>query len=79
MREGAATAVVAANSVPELLTIRTLSVRAFDCKGTMLDAEVVAGDRLTGSIDQMLDNKDVEYLPVHNADRGCFHATVLRA
>ena len=79
VRDGAETAVIEKDTVPELMRIRTLSVRAFDGKGAMADAAVVDGEKLTDLIQRMFDNEEVEYLHVHNADRGCFDATIIRA
>ena len=79
VREGAETARLAKNEVPEMLRIRTLSVRAFDEKAMMLDAAVVDGENLTGLIHRLFDNDSVVYLHVHNAGRGCYNAAIHRA
>jgi hypothetical protein len=79
VREGAETAKPAKNEVPELLKIRTLSVRAFDEEGMMLDADVVDGENLADLIHRLFHNRSVEYLHVHNAGRGCYAAAINRA
>ena len=79
VREGAETAKLAKNEVPELLKIRTLSVRAFDKNGMMLDADVVDGENFVDLIHRLFDNGSVEYLHVHNAGRGCYDAAIYRA
>lgn len=79
VREGAETAAFARNEVPEMLSIRTLSVRPFDDKGMMLDAAVVEGENLADPIHRLFDNDSVEYLHVHNAGRGCYNAAIHRA
>src|SRR5512143_3699311 len=48
IREGAERAFDASNEIPEVLRIRTLSVRAFDRAGDMLDADLVEGPELEG-------------------------------
>ena len=79
VRDGAETAVIKKNTVPELLRIRTLSVRAFDSEGAMVDAEVIDGENLNDLIDRMFENDSIGYLQVHNAGRGCFDANIVRA
>ena len=79
IREGAETAKLAKNEVPEMLKLRTLSVRAFEGNGMMLDAAVVDGENLEGLIQRLFDNANVEYLHVHNAGRGCYNAAIYRA
>jgi hypothetical protein len=78
VRDGAETAVVEKNVVPEVLRIRMLSVRSFDSKGNMLDAEVIQGDNLPEVAKKMLANDEAAYLHAHNAGRGCFAATIVR-
>jgi hypothetical protein len=78
VHEGASPAIVDKNQVPELLRIRLLSVRAFDAKGMMIDADVVDGHELEPMIEHMLSIKSVSFLHLHNAKRGCFIARVDR-
>ena len=65
--------------IPEALRTRTLSVRAFDADGMMMDADIVDGNRLGPLIEQFFQNQSIAYLHVHNAKRGCFAARVERA
>jgi hypothetical protein len=78
VREGAETAAVFVNSIPEQLAIRLLSVRAFDAAGMMLDADVIDGSGLATAIDGFFSDPRVAYLHVHNAKPGCFAARVDR-
>ncbi len=57
---------------------RLFSVRAYDGKHRMVEAEVASGAQLCGQIEQFLAKADVEYLHIHFARRGCFIAKVLR-
>ena len=66
-------------SLPEQLTCRTLSVRAFDADEMMLDAAIIEGASLAETIDALLGNTEVHHLHVHNASRGCFAARVDRS
>jgi hypothetical protein len=79
VRENAIAARVAPGVVPEVLRRRLLSVRAFDQRGMMLDADVVDGREVDGVFTSMLANPAVRFLHVHNAKPGCFAARVDRA
>lgn len=79
VREGAMQANPGVNEVPESIERRLLSVRSFDDKGAMLDAEVVEGAMLTPSIERLFEDGSASYLHIHNAGRGCFAARVDRA
>jgi hypothetical protein len=65
--------------LPEQLTCRTLSVRAFDADEKMVDAAIIQGDTLAETLDGLLANGEVHHIHVHNASRGCFAARVDRA
>lgn len=67
------------NEVPEVLASRTLSVRAFDEAGQMLDAAVVKGREAGPAFERLLAVPGAAYLHVHNAGRGCYAARVERA
>jgi Protein of unknown function (DUF1203) len=67
------------NEVPEVLASRTLSVRAFDDAGQMVDAAVVNGREAGPAFERLLAVPGAAYLHVHNAGRGCYAARVERA
>jgi len=67
------------NVVPEVLRSRLISVRAFDDRHYMVNAEVADGSCLSESIQANLENTKVAYLHLHNAKPGCFAAWVTRA
>jgi hypothetical protein len=79
VREYAEDARVAVGVVPEVLRRRLLSLRAFDGRGMLLDADVVDGREVEGLIERMFGVRGVEYVHVHNAKPGCFAARVDRA
>lgn len=79
IREGADTARPAANEVPVVLRVRTLSVRGFDDQGLMRNADVTDGRDLEAVIDRLFADEQVSYLHVHNAGRGCYAARIDRA
>jgi hypothetical protein len=68
-----------AGTVPEVLASRLISVRAFDNKHYLVDADVVDGSCLSETIPAMLKDSKVAYLHLHNAKPGCFAAQVTRA
>lgn len=78
VQEGASTARVNANEVPDVLRVRLLSVRAFDSDGMIIDADVIDGNDAAQTFQRMLTNANAEYLHVHNAKRGCYAARVER-
>ena len=64
--------------LPEQLTRRQLSVRAFDGDAMMIDAAVIDGTELEHSIGAFFDDPETKLLHVHNASRGCWAVTVER-
>jgi len=79
VEDGAEEAHPGVNEVPEVLASRTLSVRAFDEVGQMLDAAVVNGREAGPTFERLLGVPGSAYLHVHNAGRGCYAARVERA
>jgi hypothetical protein len=78
VRDGAETPAVYEDAIPEQLARRLLSVRSFDAKGMMLDADVIEGSALEPLIGRMFEAADAAFLHVHNAKPGCFAARVDR-
>lgn len=79
VRENAEQAFPEIGMVPAFFETRLVSIRAFDDKHYMVDADVVDGSRLRESIPEILQDTRVAYLHLHNAKRGCFAARVTRA
>jgi Protein of unknown function (DUF1203) len=79
VEDGAEEWVPAVDEVPEVLARRTLSVRAFDQAGQMLDGVVVSGREAGPAFERLLALPRSAYLHVHNAGRGCYAARVERA
>ena len=65
--------------VPEVLASRLLSVRAFDTKHMMIDADVCEGTQAAEMFERFLANHRISYLQVHNARHGCYAARVERS
>ena len=79
VREGAEETFDQVDEVPESMRIRLLSLRAFDAKGMMLDADVIEGREVETVIARMFADPNVAYIHVHNAKRGCYAARIDRA
>lgn len=77
--EGARAAYDRIDEVPEALRVRTLSVRAFDARDAMIDAELVAGAELAELVERLFMSPFVAYLHAHYAKRGCYAARIDRA
>ena len=79
VRESATSGAELVDEVPDYLSRRLLSVRAYDKDGMMLDADVVEGKELPRMIGKMFENDGVDYLHAHFAKRGCYAARIDRA
>jgi Protein of unknown function (DUF1203) len=79
VREGATRAFDEVDTIPEVLRERLLSLRAYDAKGMMVDADVVDGGDVEDLIKRLLDNAEVSYVHAHNAKRGCYAGRIERA
>jgi hypothetical protein len=66
-------------TLPPVFTGRILSVRAYDADDHMIEADLTEGAGADALFRAMLGRKDVAYLHVHNAKRGCYAARVDRA
>ncbi len=78
VRRGQVTAARIANELPAYLTLRPLSVRAYDAADEMVDADVVEGSEAAPVVERYLARADVAYLHVHFARRGCYACRVDR-
>lgn len=76
--EGAQQAFNEIDKVPEVLRTRTLSLRAYDAQGMMLDADLIDGRDVETLIERLFDNPASHYLHAHNAKRGCFACRIDR-
>ena len=79
VRRGRSEAARIVNRLPTYLTLRPLSIRAYDAADEMVDAEVVDGPDAAPLIERYLARTDVAYLHIHFARRGCFACRVDRA
>ena len=79
IRRSATRTFEAINVIPEQQRRRLLSVRAYDERHYIVDAEVVPGTELETLIDRFFADPRVAYLHAHNARRGCYACRVDRA
>lgn len=66
-------------TLPDQLTGRQLSVRAFDCDAMMIDAAVIAGTELDGVLRRFFNDPDTTAVHIHNATRGCWATSASRS
>ncbi|MEL7059725.1 MAG: DUF1203 domain-containing protein [Acidobacteriota bacterium] len=78
VREEAQQAQPAPGELPEVLTRRLLSVRAFDRHQMMITADVVKGREAATAIETLFEEPRVDQLHLHYAKPGCFAARVTR-
>jgi hypothetical protein len=64
------------DGLPDQLTRRLLSVRAYDERHMLTDADVIEGSGLADAAERLL--QGASYLHVHNARPGCFAARIER-
>jgi hypothetical protein len=69
----------AVDVVPEQLRRRTLAVRAFDADAMMVGVELIEGEKLESTIEQLFADPRAAYLHVHFAAPGCYAARIERA
>jgi hypothetical protein len=79
VRKAAKPACIAADAVPDYVRTRLISVRAYDEGHLMTDALVCDGDDTASAIQNMFTRDDIAYIHLHNAKRGCFSCTAIRA
>ena|SRR5947209_508376 len=79
VRDQAKEAHFAAGEIPEVVSSRTMSVRAYDKRSMMLDGTVVRGSEIKAHIEKLFADRKIEYLHLHNAGAGCYSCKVERA
>ena len=79
VRETATPVELAPGEIPDVAASRVMSVRAYNDKGTMVNASVTRGPELKSQIEKFLADSRVNYLHLHNAGAGCYSCRVERA
>jgi hypothetical protein len=78
VREAAKEIELAQGEIPEVVTSRVMSVRAYSDKGMMVNAAVTPGKELKSQIEKFFDDAKISYLHLHNAGAGCYSCRVER-
>lgn len=78
VHEGATERYDRINTIPDVMRIRPLSLRAYDANHMMLGAELVNGEGIETVIERFLADRRVAYVHAHNATRGCYSGRVDR-
>lgn len=56
-----------------------MSLRAFDARGMMVDADIAEGEAVEPLVERLLAQPGVAYVHAHYARRGCYAALIQRA
>lgn len=76
--EGAETPYDRVNEIPEVMRIRPMSLRAFDARDLMVDADLCDGRETERLIERFFADPSVAYIHAHYAKRGCYAARIER-
>ncbi|HET7649079.1 MAG TPA: DUF1203 domain-containing protein [Gammaproteobacteria bacterium] len=79
IRRGVSRPALAPGQLPEYVTRRVISVRAYDSAHMMVDAAVCEGAAVGKEIERQFAGERVAYIHLHNAPQGCFSCQVNRA
>ena len=79
VREKAKEADLSVGEVPEVVSTRTMSVRAYGKNSMMIDGTVVPGSEIKAHIKKLFADPKIVYLHLHNAGAGCYSCKVERA
>jgi hypothetical protein len=79
VRRGAQQQILPVGKVPEYVSLRLMSVRAYDRTHMMVAANVCEGAAVAEEIERLFSDSEVLYIHLHNAKRGCFSCLVQRA
>lgn len=79
VRENAKESRLAPGEIPEVVTSRTMSVRAYDKNSMMIDGALVPGSEIKEHIETLFADPRIAYLHLHNAGAGCYSCKVERA
>ena len=78
VREGAVQAVLSPGTVPDYVTRRLISIRAYDADAMMIAAEVREGIEVGSALQTIFDDGSVAYVHLHNAKPGCYSCLATR-
>jgi Protein of unknown function (DUF1203) len=78
VREAAKELELGQGEIPDVVTSRVMSVRAYSDKGMMVNAAVTPGKELKSQIEKVFGDAKISYLHLHNAGAGCYSCRVER-
>jgi hypothetical protein len=78
IRENVKEALPQKNQIPQMITKRIISLRAFDKQHMMVNADLAQGADIALRILDMLNDETAEYVHLHFAKQGCYAAKVTR-
>jgi len=78
VRRGATPCALAPGTIPEYVSRRLVSLRAYDAGHMMRGAAVCGGTEVGHEIQRLLADATVAYIHLHNAGPGCFSCRVER-
>ena len=78
IRKGVKTKKMDKNEIPKMLNHRLLSFRGYDKSGFMKSALTEKGNKTIEIIGKIFENKNIEYIHVHNSSPGCYNCQVNR-
>lgn len=78
VREKAKESRLTPGEIPEVVSSRTMSVRAYDKNAMMIDGSVVPGSEIQTHIEKLFTDPKIAYLHLHNAGAGCYSCKVDR-
>ena len=79
LRRGALERALEAGHIPEYVSLRLISLRAYDSSDMIVGADLCEGDSVSPAIERLFADAGVRYIHLHNAKRGCFSCLVKRA
>ncbi len=78
VRAGATQRTLPIGEIPGYVSLRQISLRAYDEGHLIVGAEVCAGEQVGAEIERQFADPNVSYIHLHNAKRGCFSCLVER-
>ncbi len=78
INDGARTKNWEINEVPETAINRPVSIRGYDNRHMMVQADAVEGFESKQCVEKILSNNKVTYIQIHTTKRGCFLSNVER-
>jgi Protein of unknown function (DUF1203) len=78
VRDAAKQIELAPGEIPDVVSSRVISIRAYNDKAMMMNAAVTPGKDLKSQIEKFFGDAKISYLHLHNAGAGCYSCRVER-